>query len=210
MVKFITVFGLFRRRRTPDPAAAGPAPLRADWLVVGVGNPGERYAATRHNVGFMALDSLAAQRGVELAAVPGVQAFVGVRDAVAFARPTTYMNESGEAVAPLAEVLGVEPGNVVVLHDELDLPPGIVRLRRGGSENGHNGLKSISDHLGTRDYLRVRIGIGRPPQGTAVPDWVLAPVEGDIAPQIDTAADAARLVTTRGLERAQNEIHARP
>ncbi len=188
----------------PTPAVPG-----ADWLVVGLGNPGARYAATRHNVGYMALDRLIEEHGRSLDPVPGVPVRVAVDEGVAYARPTTYMNESGRAVGPLAQRLGVPAERVVVLHDELDLPPGTVRLRRGGSENGHNGLKSLSEHLGTRDYIRVRIGIGRPPSGTPVPEWVLSPVEGDLTPHVDTAAEAARIVVDEGLAKAQNVIHAR-
>lgn len=190
------MFGFFRRKRTPQ--------LEAQWLVVGLGNPGEKYAATRHNVGYMALDELAG----ELAPVPGVKALVKVRDGVAYARSTTYMNTSGEAVGPLAEQLGVAPERIIVVHDELDLPAGKVRVKLGGNENGHNGLKSITEHLGTRDYLRVRMGIGRPPQGMAVPDWVLSPIDGDISGQVALAAKAVQLIVSEGLAKAQNVIHA--
>ncbi|WP_291314918.1 aminoacyl-tRNA hydrolase [Corynebacterium sp. UBA2622] len=199
----------FLRRRLPRSSAPAGSPT-AEWLVVGLGNPGPRYETTRHNVGCMALDELVAKAGAALAPLGGTRALVAIHEGIAYARPTTYMNESGEAVGPLAELLGVEPDHVVVLHDELDLPAGTVRLRRGGSENGHNGLKSVSEHLGTREYVRVRMGIGRPPKGTSVPDWVLSPVEGDFSAEAATAADAARLITAAGLERAQNDIHSRP
>lgn len=189
------VFGFFRRRRETQ--------LQADWLVVGLGNPGAEYAATRHNVGWMALDQLAET----LEPVRGIKARVAVIDSVAYAKPTTFMNTSGEGVGPLAAMLGVPPEHVVVMHDELDLPVGKVRVKLGGNENGHNGLRSITEHIGTRDYVRVRIGIGRPPAGVAVPDWVLGPVSGD--ERIDLAAEAARLVVAEGLAKAQNVIHAR-
>lgn len=189
------VFGFFRRRRETK--------LQAEWLVVGLGNPGAEYAATRHNVGWMALDQLAET----LEPVRGIKARVAVINSVAYAKPTTFMNTSGEGVGPLAAMLGVPPERVVVIHDELDLPVGKVRVKRGGNENGHNGLKSITEHIGTRDYVRVRIGIGRPPAGVAVPDWVLGPVSGD--ERIDLAAEAARLVVAEGLAKAQNVIHAR-
>lgn len=188
------VFGFFRRRRETQ--------LQAEWLVVGLGNPGAEYAATRHNVGWMALDQLAET----LEPVRGIKARVAVIDGVAYAKPTTFMNTSGEGVGPLAAMLGVPPERVVVMHDELDLPVGKVRIKLGGNENGHNGLKSITEHIGTRDYVRVRIGIGRPPAGVAVPDWVLGPVSGD--ERIDLAAEAARLVVAEGLAKAQNVIHA--
>lgn len=189
------VYGFFRRRRETQ--------LQAEWLVVGLGNPGAEYAATRHNVGWMALDQLAET----LEPVRGIKARVAVINSVAYAKPTTFMNTSGEGVGPLAAMLGVPPERVVVMHDELDLPVGKVRVKRGGNENGHNGLKSITEHIGTRDYVRVRIGIGRPPAGVAVPDWVLGPVSGD--ERIDLAAEAARLVVAEGLAKAQNVIHAR-
>lgn len=189
------VFGFFRRRRETQ--------LQAEWLVVGLGNPGAEYAATRHNVGWMALDQLAET----LEPVRGIKARVAVINSVAYAKPTTFMNTSGEGVGPLAAMLGVPREHVVVMHDELDLPVGKVRVKRGGNENGHNGLKSITEHIGTRDYVRVRIGIGRPPAGVAVPDWVLGPVSGD--ERIDLAAEAARLVVAEGLAKAQNVIHAR-
>ena len=190
------MFGFFRRKRTPK--------LEAEWLVVGLGNPGEKYADTRHNVGYMALDELSG----ELTPVPGVKALVQVRDGVAYARSTTYMNTTGEAVGPLAKELGVTPERIIVVHDELDLPAGKVRVKLGGNENGHNGLKSITEHLGTRDYLRVRMGIGRPPQGMAVPDWVLSPIDGDISGQVALAAKAVQLIVSEGLAKAQNVIHA--
>lgn len=189
------VYGFFRRRRETQ--------LQAEWLVVGLGNPGAEYAATRHNVGWMALDQLAET----LEPVRGIKARVAVINSVAYAKPTTFMNTSGEGVGPLAAMLGVPPEHVVVMHDELDLPVGKVRVKLGGNENGHNGLKSITEHIGTRDYVRVRIGIGRPPAGVAVPDWVLGPVSGD--ERIDLAAEAARLVVAEGLAKAQNVIHAR-
>lgn len=189
------VYGFFRRRRETQ--------LQAEWLVVGLGNPGAEYAATRHNVGWMALDQLAET----LEPVRGIKARVAVINSVAYAKPTTFMNTSGEGVGPLAVMLGVPPERVVVMHDELDLPVGKVRVKLGGNENGHNGLRSITEHIGTRDYVRVRIGIGRPPAGVAVPDWVLGPVSGD--ERIDLAAEAARLVVAEGLAKAQNVIHAR-
>lgn len=170
-----SVFGFLRRPK-------------ADWLVVGLGNPGPEYESTKHNVGFLALDQLAPI------------------DGVARLKPQTYMNLSGEAVAPLVRRYGLAPQRVIVLHDELDLPAGKVRVKMGGNENGHNGLKSITEHLGTRDYIRVRIGIGRPPAGVPVPDWVLGPISGE--EDIATAARAAHLVITDGLAKAQNVIHA--
>ncbi|WP_175935350.1 aminoacyl-tRNA hydrolase [Corynebacterium sp. Marseille-P4321] len=193
------VFGFFRRKRAPQQTPE----FSAEWLVVGLGNPGAKYASTKHNVGYMVLNELVD----ELEPVAGVKAHVQVRDGVAYARSTTYMNTSGEAVGPLAKRLGVAPERVIVVHDELDLPAGKVRVKMGGNENGHNGLRSITEHLGTRDYLRVRVGIGRPPQGVPVPEWVLSPVEGEVP--VATAAEAVRLIISDGLQKAQNTIHSR-
>ncbi|WP_407924153.1 aminoacyl-tRNA hydrolase [Corynebacterium occultum] len=206
--------------RSPDPAegSSGTAPepvFDPEWLVLGLGNPGSKYAATRHNVGYMAMDDLLAAEGAVLSPLKGTKAEVTQVEwegkKVLLVRSTTYMNHSGQAVAPLCEKFGISPDRVVLIHDELDLPDGKVRVKLGGNENGHNGLKSTSSELGTRDYLRVRIGISRPPKGTPVPDYVLAPV--DPGPGLDaaiaTAADAARLLVTQGLQRAQNLIHAR-
>ena len=184
--------------------------LDADWLIVGLGNPGAKYAATRHNVGYMALDMLI--DGQALRPLPSFKAQgVLVPDTTALAlRSTTFMNNSGEGVAPVAEKLEIPPERIIVLHDELDMPAGKVRIKQGGNENGHNGLKSLTEQLGTRDYIRVRIGIGRPPKGMPVPEWVLSPVDDEgLDERIATAADAARLVVEEGLQRAQNQIHAR-
>lgn len=197
-----------------SPRAAQEAHLHgAQWLIIGLGNPGPRYAHTRHNVGYLAIDAL---RGTTpLLPYPGAPATAcrTTIDAipVALLRSTTYMNESGQAVAPLARELGLPPERIVVLHDELDLPTGTTRLRQGGAENGHNGLKSLSAELGTRDYLRVRMGISRPPKGTPVVDYVLGTMDDtpELHSGIEHAAEAARLIVSQGLARAQNEIHRR-
>ena len=162
-----------------------PADLSAKWLIVGLGNPGAKYAATRHNVGYMAVDDLLAESGDMLEPVTGhqlsaAQLELGGTKVVAL-RSHTYMNLSGDPIAPLAAQLGVAAENIIVIHDELDLPAGKVRIKKGGNENGHNGLKSLSERLGTRDYLRVRVGIGRPSKGGSIPDWVLAPVDASAA-----------------------------
>lgn len=188
---FALLNGLFRPAEPTEPAEP------AQWLVVGLGNPGAKYAGNRHNVGYMVLDELERTGGVD-----GARLF----------KPGTFMNTAGEAVAPAARSLGLAPERVIVVHDELDLPAGTVRVKLGGNENGHNGLKSVTQHLGTRDYPRVRVGIGRPPKGTAVPDWVLANVSGenpDPDGQIELAAEAVRLIVAGGVARAQNVVHAK-
>ncbi|QGU04079.1 Peptidyl-tRNA hydrolase [Corynebacterium comes] len=203
---------LFRRSRT---SSSPRRELTADWIVLGLGNPGPRYASTRHNVGYMAVDDLLAETGDLLEPVPGTKALaaqlrIGDQDVLVL-RSTTYMNLSGEAVAPLAAGLGVPAERIIVIHDELDLPVGRVRVKLGGNENGHNGLKSCTSLLGTRDYLRVRIGISRPPKDIPVPDYVLGPLDpgAEMDAAIATAADAARQIIEHGLAKAQNDIHAR-
>lgn len=192
-----------------------PTDLRADWLIVGLGNPGAKYAATRHNVGYLAIDDLLADTGEVLLPVRGLPVQAAAVDVggtrVLVLRSTTYMNLSGEAVAPLARQLGVPAERVVAVHDELDLPTGRVRVKLGGNENGHNGLKSLSGLLGTRDYIRVRIGISRPPEGMSVTDHVLGPVDGgaELDTATTTAAQAVRLVVAEGVPAAQNTIHSR-
>ena len=150
-----------------QPTAPAPEDLRAEWLIVGLGNPGPKYAATRHNVGFMAVDDLLAATGGLVQPVRGLAADAASLDIqgtpVLAVRPQSFMNLSGQPVGELARCLNVPPERIIVIHDELDLPAHKVRLKQGGNENGHNGLKSLTEHLGTRDYLRVRIGISRPP-----------------------------------------------
>lgn len=204
---------LFNRAGTSS--AAPEADVTPEWLIIGLGNPGAKYAATRHNVGYMAVDQLLTRRTLKLAQVKGKPAEVAFGDIagtpVVFVRSTTFMNLSGEAVEAIASAYSIPADRIIVIHDELDLPLGKVRVKLGGNENGHNGLKSTTQLLDTRDYLRVRMGISRPPKGMAVPDYVLGPVDvGDeLESMILTAADAAELIVTEGLTKAQNTIHSR-
>lgn len=189
--------------------------LSGQWLVVGLGNPGAQYAATRHNVGYMAVDDLLADSGDILQPVKdhklsATQVMVG-DIAVVVARCATFMNLSGDPIAPFAEELQIPAERIIVIHDELDLPAHKIRIKVGGNENGHNGLKSLSERLGTREYPRIRIGIARPPKGTSIPDYVLGPVDSGTGfdAAIATAADAVGLIVSRGIQFAQNEIHSR-
>lgn len=197
-----------------EPRSAGS---RVQWLVVGLGNPGARYEGTRHNVGFLVLEQLtdgaSAVAAHELRGIPA-HAWEAQWDEacrVILACPTTFMNESGRAVAALARRYEVPPQRIVVIHDELDLPLGTIRLRKGGSENGHNGLKSVTEQLHSPDYLRVRMGIDRPEKGLSVVDHVLGPLPDSalVEESCSAAAAAARLLAIRGLSRAQNEVHGR-
>ncbi|MDN8596705.1 aminoacyl-tRNA hydrolase [Corynebacterium tuberculostearicum] len=204
----------FGSKNKPTPGL-NPDELEADWLVVGLGNPGAKYAATRHNVGYMAIDDLLAADGDVLEPVRGMDVQVAplswAGQKVLAVRSGTFMNLSGDPVAPLAQQLGIAPDHIIVLHDELDLPANRIRIKQSGNENGHNGLKSLTERLGTRNYLRVRIGIARPPKGSSIPDYVLGPVDAGAGfdDAIATAAEAARLIVTDGLGKAQNQIHSR-
>ncbi|MFC8045599.1 aminoacyl-tRNA hydrolase [Nocardia sp. NPDC057353] len=189
--------------------AAGPA------LVVGLGNPGPEYERTRHNVGFLVADVLAERVGGRFTAhkksgADLLQARLDGRQ-VLLAKPRSFMNVSGRPVAALARFFSVPPTEVVVVHDELDLPFGTIRVKRGGGEGGHNGLRSISAALTTKEYLRVRVGIGRPPGRQDPADFVLkpfaAPERKEIPVIVEQAADAVELLLRVGLEAAQNQLH---
>ena len=192
-----------------DPGAqAGP------WLVVGLGNPGPEYAGNRHNVGAMVLDVLAGRVNGRFKNHKAVADIVETRFAssrVVLAKPRSYMNLSGGPTATLARFFGIEPGNVIAVHDELDLPAGTIRVKSGGGEGGHNGLRSISAALGTKDYLRVRFGIGRPPGRMDAADFVLrdfsAAERKDLDVDLEHAADAVELLIEYGLEATQNRLH---
>ena len=189
------------------------------FLVVGLGNPGPSYAGNRHNVGAMVLDELAARAGVKLSPGKGKRARTLIGEGrlagrrVVLARPTSYMNESGGPVRGLLDYHSIPPTDLVVLHDELDIPFAGVRLKRGGGEGGHNGLRSISRATGTRDYLRVRVGIGRPPGRQDPADFVLKDFSATERKELDLlvaeAADATEELLVRGLEAAQNVVHPR-
>jgi PTH1 family peptidyl-tRNA hydrolase len=184
------------------------------FLVVGLGNPGPDYAGNRHNAGAMVVDLLADRVGGRFKAHRGRADVVegrvaGVR--AVLAKPRSYMNESGGPVAALLGYYSVPPGRLVAVHDELDLPYGALRLKLGGGDNGHNGLRAVSRSLGTRDYLRVRFGIGRPPGRQDAAVYVLrdfSPTERkDLPLHLDRAADAVEVLLTDGLDKAQNRFN---
>lgn len=185
-------------------------------LVVGLGNPGENYARTRHNLGFVVADLLAARLGAKFKAHKrsGAEVVTGrlAGRAIVLAKPRCYMNESGRQVGPLAKFYSVAPADIIVIHDELDLDFGRVRLKFGGGEGGHNGVRSVASALGTRDFQRVRIGIGRPPGRKDPAAFVLenfTSAERTEVPTIcEQAADATELLIELGLEPAQNRVHA--
>lgn len=189
----------------------------APALIIGLGNPGPQYEKTRHNVGFMVADALAGRVGSTFSSHKKsnsdiAQARLGARSVVV-AKPRTFMNLSGQPVAALARFFSIEPANIVVVHDELDIDFGSLRLKLGGGEGGHNGLRSISQHLSTKDYLRVRVGVGRPPGRMDPASFVLKPFSAaerkDLGVVVEEAADAAELLLSAGLEAAQNRVHPR-
>jgi PTH1 family peptidyl-tRNA hydrolase len=186
------------------------------WLVVGLGNPGPRYAGTRHNVGAMVVDALARRNGVAFGAHKGKADVAAIRVAgqrVLLAKPRSFMNVSGAPVLGVRDYYKVPTAQLIVVHDELDVPFGAVRLKSGGGDNGHNGLRSVTGVLG-RDYLRVRVGIGRPPGRQDPADFVLkdfsTPERKDLDLVVETAADAVVDLVEHGLAAAQNRFHALP
>ncbi len=190
----------------------------AEWLVVGLGNPGAEHAGTRHNVGAEVVDVLASRCGAKLKfgkerAISGETRIGG--ELVALAFPQTFMNLSGESVRMLVKRHGIaSSAQIIVVHDELDIPSSHVKLKLGGGVAGHNGLKSVQLHVGSPDFCRVRIGIGRPPGTQQTADYVLKRpgkaerVELDIA--VQQAADAIELIVANGIERAMNTVNTRP
>jgi PTH1 family peptidyl-tRNA hydrolase len=191
------------------------------WLVVGLGNPGPSYAGHRHNVGYVVLGELAERMGATFRAhksgradiVEGRLAPPGTPGPRAvLVRPRSFMNETGGAVKQLASFYKVPPERIVVIHDELDLPFDTMRVKLGGGDNGHNGLRSVRGALATGDFYRVRIGIGRPPGRQDVSDFVLSnysPSERKVVPlQVSTAADAVESLLSDGLERTQGRFNS--
>jgi len=185
-------------------------------LVVGLGNPGDNYARTRHNLGFMVADLLAARLGSKFKAHKrsGAEVVSGrlAARSVLLAKPSCYMNEAGRQIGPLAKFYSVAPTDIIVIHDDLDLEFGRVRLKIGGGEGGHNGLRSVAAALDTKDFQRVRIGIGRPPGRKDPAAFVLENFTAAERVQVPTiceqAADATELLIELGLEPAQNRVHA--
>jgi peptidyl-tRNA hydrolase, PTH1 family len=187
-----------------------------DLLVVGLGNPGDEFSRTRHNVGAEVVELLARRHDGKLRGSKGRARSDEVRidgKRVALAIPLTYMNDSGEAVGALARRLGVEPEQIVIVHDELDLAPAVLRVKVGGGLAGHNGLRSIKQHLHTDAFVRVRIGVGKPPSKERGADHVLSRVSKREREAMDVtveeAADAVECIVTDGVDAAMNRYNAR-
>jgi PTH1 family peptidyl-tRNA hydrolase len=189
----------------------------ATWLVVGLGNPGREYAGHRHNVGFRVVDLLASRTGAKFGRSKRAHAEVAEGrlslggPKLVLVKPLTYMNLSGSAVASLGQFFKVPVANVIAVHDELDVPFGQVRAKRGGGEGGHNGLRSMSKSLSSKEYARVRFGIGRPPGRQDPADYVLSDFSAaerkELDFLVDRAADVVEAVVIEGVEWAQNKYH---
>ena len=189
------------------------------WLVVGLGNPGDEYAATRHNVGQMVIDHLAKRHNVKLSThksrtdIAAYKLGVGVdAHSVILAKSKSYMNESGGPIKALASFYSVEPSKIIVLHDELDIPYAAIRTKVAGGDNGHNGLKSLTSSFGTADYFRVRLGIGRPMGQQDPGDFVLKQFSKEekksIDEFIDRGADCVEFLIEKGLDLTQSKFNS--
>jgi PTH1 family peptidyl-tRNA hydrolase len=202
--------------------SAGADEAGADlWLVVGLGNPGPTYAGHRHNIGYLVADELSRRQGSPFKAHKGGRADVvegrlglpgqpGPR--LVLVRPRCYMNEVGGPTKALMSFYKVRPDHLVVVHDELDIPFDTMRVKLGGGDNGHNGLRSIRSSLGTGDFYRLRVGIGRPPGRQDPADYVLSNYSSterrELPFQVDRAADAVETLLTQGLERTQQQFNS--
>lgn len=183
-------------------------------IIVGLGNPGNEYAKTRHNVGFMLIDALADNLNITLwkdkfnAQI--AEGRIGT-EKILLVKPQTYMNNSGEAVGPLMRWYKLEPEDIIVAHDDMDIPAGTVRIRKKGSSGGHNGIKSLIAHLGSENFARIRLGIGRPLPGWSVVKHVLAPFPAEDKIEVDKAIDylipAVKCIITDGLDIAMNKYN---
>ena len=189
------------------------------WLVVGLGNPGEKYAATRHNIGQMVIDELARRHSVKFSShksrtdIAAFKLGVGIdAHSVIIGKSKSYMNETGGPVKALANFYSVEPTKIIALHDELDIPFAAIRTKLAGGDNGHNGLKSMTSSFGTPDYYRIRLGIGRPMGQQDPADFVLKAFskveQKDLAEFIDRGADVVESLITKGLEATQSAFNS--
>lgn len=208
------LFGSFRRSEPKGDAPAAQSHIA--WLIVGLGNPEDQYRRSRHNLGFMALNRLAGRHGTRLGE-RRFKAHFGRCEidgqTVLLGEPQTYMNASGEAVAPMLGYFKIEPARLIVIHDELDLDAHRVRIKRGGGHAGNNGIRSIIETLGHGDFIRVRIGVGRPPQGRDAVGFLLQPMTRDeldaYDPVIERAAKAAEAIVASGVASAMNKYNQR-
>ena len=206
---------LFRRREPRSDAESSGSDSNR-WIVVGLGNPGAKYAGNRHNIGAVVLEGMAGERGAKLKSHKSgclVAEAVESNVRLVLARPTSYMNESGRPVSQLLRFYKEEPTRLIVIHDELDIPFGDIRIKFGGGTAGNNGVKSVAQHLGTKDFVRVRFGISRPPGRQEPADYVLTDFSkaerARLTELIPEAQNAVERIVTVGVERAMNEVNTR-
>ena len=189
------------------------------WLVVGLGNPGTEYESTRHNIGAMVVEKIATSSGVKFTShktqshIAEIKRGIGIdQPTFLLARPNSYMNDSGSAVAGLSQYFEIPAERVIALHDELDIPFAAIRVKLGGGDNGHNGLKSITQSLGTNNYFRIRLGVGRPPGQQDPGDFVLKKFNSVEKKELEIflarAEDAISSLATKGLERTQQDFNS--
>ncbi len=192
------------------------APSGRHIAVVGLGNPGASYARHRHNVGFMVLDALCEESGSSWKPAKdkalASEISIGTMP-VTLIKPQTYMNLSGRAVVPALKRLNADPARMIVIHDDMDLAFGRVRIKVGGGDGGHKGIRSIADSLRFRDFVRIRVGVGRPPEGMAPEAFVLSPFlaeeQSELPEIIEKASAALKQILQQGVEKAQNAVHSR-
>ncbi|MGH7778264.1 MAG: aminoacyl-tRNA hydrolase [Candidatus Binataceae bacterium] len=216
MSKLGKLFGGFRKQRRAAADDAAEARTAIEWVVAGLGNPGGDYARSRHNVGFMTLRHLARRKNVEL----GRRRFSGITAETELAghrailvEPETFYNSSGDCVAALLGYFKISPANLIVVHDEMDLEAYRLRIKRGGGDAGNRGVRSIAESLGNADFIRVRIGLGRPGEGDDPRDYLLRPMRaGELeayAPTLARAAEAVEAIIAEGMERAMGRFNQR-
>lgn len=216
MGRIASLFSGFRRPRKSPPSEPEEARAAVSWVVAGLGNPGKEYAGSRHNTGYLVLDRIAQAQHVQFGrrrfqGATGEAEISGQR--VLLVKPETYYNRSGDCISSLLGYFKVPPERLIVVHDELDLKPGHIRIKSGGGDAGNNGVRSVVQSLGTPDFIRVRVGIGKPPPGDADHRHILEPVgragAGDSDSVLDRAAQAVEAIVTQGLARAMGQYNQR-
>jgi len=210
------LFGSFRSSRQARKKSEAESRPSIQWVVAGLGNPGAQYSRSRHNAGFMTIDRIAKTKNAE----PSRRRFKGVTAEIMLAgkpailvKPQTFYNLSGECISDLLGYFKIAPEHLIVVHDELDLEAGRLRIKQGGGDAGNRGVRSIAEALGTTDFIRVRIGIGRPPADEETKDYLLrattAAEKHALAPILERAADAVEAIAEHGLEAAMNRYNQR-
>ncbi len=210
------LFGNFRLSRHSGKKSEAESRISIQWVVAGLGNPGEQYSRARHNAGFMTIDRIAKAKDAASSRrrFKGVTAEVGLAGKPAIlVKPQTFYNLSGECISALLGYFKIDPAHLIVVHDELDLEAGRLRIKQGGGDAGNRGVRSIAESLGTTDFIRVRIGIGRPPDNEADQDYLLRPMTAAerqaLTATLERAASAVEAIAEHGLEAAMNRYNQR-